>query len=93
MSKKSISKPFKSIGESTKRLFKGDIGGAGAALLPFNQGKPDVPGLPPAPDTGATLDQAANEEELKRKRRANIATRPLGVLVQQALQTRTLTGQ
>ena len=84
-----------------KKLASGDLVGAvtdasGAGIIKdsLKKGQPDVPGLPTAPTLeDPTLDQAADEEELKRKRRANIATRPLGVLVQQALQTRTLTGQ
>ena len=83
-----------------KKLASGDLlgaitGASGLGLVQdsLNPGKPKAPGLPEPPDTGDTLNQAAKDEELKRKRRANIATRPLGVLVQQALQTRTLTGQ
>lgn len=83
-----------------KKLLKGDVKGAvigasGAGIISdgLNPGQPKDPSLPPAPNTDTTLNQAVDEEALKRKRRANIATRPLGVLVQQALQTRTLTGQ
>lgn len=101
MSKKAIKKPFSNpfragaavftFGASEGILQGGKALGKKAGLI---QGQPDAPNLPTAPTLeDPTLDQAANEEELKRKRRANIATRPLGVLVQQALQTRTLTGQ
>lgn len=101
MSKKKFKKPFSNplragaavftFGSSEAILQGGKALGKKAGLI---QGKPDAPNLPTAPTLeDPTLDQAVNEEELKRKRRANIATRPLGVLVQQALQTRTLTGQ
>ena len=41
----------------------------------------------------AQAEKAREEEQKKRTRRGNIRTRPLGVLLQQARQTKSLTGQ
>lgn len=76
-------------------LASGDVKGAVgelAGIAGISTGKPKLPGSP-ALDAEKDIDLTLDEERRKRQRRANIATKPLGALVQQALLTRNLTGQ
>jgi len=82
------------IGAATAAA-SGDLKGAVgelAGIAGVSPGKPKVPGSPVL-DAEKDIDLVQEEERRKRQRRANIATKPLGALVQQALLTRTLTGQ
>ena len=85
------------MGKTVSRVVSGIVSAGAApivgAVTPSAPKPPPLPELPTEANQQAALAAAEREERRRRTRRANIVTSPLGALVQEPVQVRTLLGQ